>query len=1016
MPSNLPLRVSAILVVHDGATWLPEVVASITSQSRAADQIIAIDTGSTDSSLKLLQAGGIEVLSMDRTSGFGSAINFALANLPKIDDGAQEWLWLLHDDCALQAGALAELLEAVEARPAVAMAGPKLLGWHDRTHLLELGVSITANGLRWTGMEAHEYDQGQHDGIREVLSVSSAGALIRRDIFEELGGFDLNLELFRDDIDLGWRVRVAGHLVIAVSSAVAFHAQAAATERRVIDVKGAFLHRPLLLDRRNAAYVLLVNSSFMLLPWLVIQLSISALVRALGYLFAKLPGYASDEILAISAMFLHPAELIAARKVRRSHRLISARVVSTFIPSRSSQMRTAASRTIEAIRARLLPDVAPVPTESVLGMRDSEDEDLLTPVTQSSWGSLFRKPLVVAVLGLSLVTLVWARYRFGSLSGGALPASPAGAADLWRAYFSAWHEIGMGSSLATPPWVAEVALASTIFFGKIPFLLTAFFLTAPLIIFAAGYALIRKLSANKWLTVATACLYAISPVSIVAINSGRIGTLVLLILIPYLVLAVAKWAQVETVLWRNIFAVSLLITLIFSFAPAIYIALIALVGYAIVRDLRLRGKTLPEDIFRARLLRQVAIVVIPLLLTVPWSLELLRRPMRFLLEPGFVIAGGGPNLAILANPGGVGALPWWIISPISVVLVIALFSTTQARRIAEFGIVFLLGSTFLSALVVTGNGDTFKSGAFVGSLTACATLASLCAGTVMLDKIRARLQSTHVNYRHYSVGLLVVVTFLYSVSSIVWVVTVGANSPVNNARVSVLPAYLAAETNAKTLIVRQVQSNGASHQSFYIARGSDVLLGQPDVAPVQTIAITKAVQNLVEGNGLTSSLTLSAYGIKYIFLKTPASADVTRIIDGLGGFTRASATAEGIVWRVSGIAGEILFTDEKGRTTALVMELESGNIIVPDSGILTLSESYSRAWNLMQAGVRLERSKNADGLPVFRVPLQGEVTLVHDGTIRRGWISLQVIALVTVLLLALPAGRRKREISEKELA
>ena len=58
------------------------------------------------------------------------------------------------------------------------MAGPKLLGWHDRTHLLEAGISIAGNGARWTGLEPLEYDQGQHDGVHDVLAVSTAGALI----------------------------------------------------------------------------------------------------------------------------------------------------------------------------------------------------------------------------------------------------------------------------------------------------------------------------------------------------------------------------------------------------------------------------------------------------------------------------------------------------------------------------------------------------------------------------------------------------------------------------------------------------------------------------------------------------------------------------------------------------------------------------------------------------------------------------------------------------------------------
>ena len=302
MPTMKKHFVTAIIVSHNGAMWLPEVVASIAKQRREIDQVIAIDTGSDDSSVKLLKSAGINTVVAERDTGFGAAINQALAQskLKRAPEGSTEWLWLIHDDCAPAAHALTELLNAVDERPSVAMAGPKLRGWHDRNHLLEVGVSIAGNGARWTGLEYREQDQGQHDNISEVLSVSTAGALIRRDVFEELGGFDPELSLFRDDVDLGWRMHTAGHSVIAVPSAIAFHAEAASNERRQIDVAGTFLHRPLLLDRRHAAYVLLANASWWLTPIVAIQLLSASIFRAIGYLLAKLPGYALDEIAAVS--------------------------------------------------------------------------------------------------------------------------------------------------------------------------------------------------------------------------------------------------------------------------------------------------------------------------------------------------------------------------------------------------------------------------------------------------------------------------------------------------------------------------------------------------------------------------------------------------------------------------------------------------------------------------------------------------------------------------------------------
>ena len=94
-------RITALLVVHDGATWLPEVVASITSQSRNADQILAIDTGSQDASAKLLKGARIPTVTLDRTTSFGQAVQYGVSQLPAPIEGVEEWLWILHDDCAL---------------------------------------------------------------------------------------------------------------------------------------------------------------------------------------------------------------------------------------------------------------------------------------------------------------------------------------------------------------------------------------------------------------------------------------------------------------------------------------------------------------------------------------------------------------------------------------------------------------------------------------------------------------------------------------------------------------------------------------------------------------------------------------------------------------------------------------------------------------------------------------------------------------------------------------------------
>lgn len=1005
-------RVTAILVVHDGAIWLPEVVTSLATQTRSADRIIAVNTGSIDSSAKLLKGARIPTISLERDAGFGEAISYAVGQLPPTSDPLNEWIWVLHDDCSFEKDALEKLLEAISERPNVAMAGPKILGWHDRTHLLEVGISLATNGARWTGLEPAEYDQGQRDGIHEVLAVSTAGALIRRDVYEELGGFDKNLELFRDDVDFGWRARVAGHSTIVVTSALAYHAQAAASERRTIDVKGALLHRPLLLDRRNAAYVLLANASMWALPIMSLQLLTGAIFRSIGYLFAKLPGYASDEILAIVTLIVRPAELIAARRSRKKSRLISSAAVKPFIPSRLQQIRSSMARTVDALRERIIPDRAETVATSALEI--NEDEDLLTPASQRLWLLLFTRPIIAMATALFFITFLWSRNRWGAISGGALAMAPESARDLFKLYIASWHDIGMGSGLSTPIWVPIVALASLLTFGNVAAFISVFILLAPFALLSSSHRYLKTFTTNSWLAAGGSLLYALSPVAISAINAGRLGLLLFLILLPLTLPLFQKWNEIHLWSLRQTSAIALLVWLLFAFNPTVGLILISVIAYSVTRDFIAANKNFKEPIFIQRLIRYATMLTAPLLLSAPGSFSYFVRPQQFFGEIGFTVAGGGPNVAMLANPGGPGSLPWWCISPIALILLITYFSSTAARKFATPGVIFLLTGSLFSALVITGSGTTATNRTHGGVFIATATLFAIAAAVIMFDKIRTRLEQSHLNYRHFSIAMVLLVTIGYTATSTFWLATAGADSPVKTTENKILPAFLAVEKGAKTVVIRPYRQKGEQALSYYISRGREATLGEPDIAPADTPIISRAIEGLVDNTGVTSSNILSTYGIKYVFLKSPVSQEVVQTIDGLGGFSRTSATEVGIVWKVLKDTGRIKFTNYAGRE--YVLESKGVRAFVPAPGTITLTETYSDAWQVFQDGYRLAKVEDANGLPTFEVTAAGEISIVHDGRARRAWISFFIIVFITFSVLALPGGRRKSEISDREIA
>ena len=98
------------------------------------------------------------------------------------------------------------------------------------------------------------------------------------------------------------------------------------------------------------------------------------------------------------------------------------------------------------------------------------------------------------------------------------------------------------------------------------------------------------------------------------------------------------------------------------------------------------------------------------------------------------------------------------------------------------------------------------------------------------------------------------------------------------------------------------------------------------------------------------------------------------------------------------------------------MPFKGVSTYVPGPGTITLTENYSASWQIMQNGYRLQKARDDHGLPTFAVTTGGDISIYHDGTKRRAWISFFLIVLVTVVVLALPAGRRKSEISESVLA
>ena len=171
--------------------------------------------------------------------GYGAAANEVL----RLVEGESGFFCFCHDDVALDHDAVRVLVEELY-RSNAGVVGPKLVTWDDTAVLQHVGLGLDRFGEVDPITEPGEYDQEQHDAVRDVFALPSACLLVRADLFRALGGFDPSITFHGDDIDLCWRIHLRGARVVVVPQARARH-------REELEARRPDLHHDLLRARHR---------------------------------------------------------------------------------------------------------------------------------------------------------------------------------------------------------------------------------------------------------------------------------------------------------------------------------------------------------------------------------------------------------------------------------------------------------------------------------------------------------------------------------------------------------------------------------------------------------------------------------------------------------------------------------------------------------------------------------------------------------------------------------------------
>lgn len=231
--------VAVVIGNYQGEHLLPDCLTSLNTQTQLPAEVIVVDAGSTDASVAVARAHDARVL-QHSNRGLGYLYNRGA------DAAVSSLVLFLNNDVALEQGCVEQLASALAAEPLRFAADAHQLDWRGLR-------TIHARTTLSRGHLLREYLPGLHldpvspaEGIVATVSAHGAAMLVRRDFFNDLGGFDETFFMEWEDLDLCWRAWLRGWPSVYVPEAIVRHRVGAVTTAAIAPRRSASSHHNLI--------------------------------------------------------------------------------------------------------------------------------------------------------------------------------------------------------------------------------------------------------------------------------------------------------------------------------------------------------------------------------------------------------------------------------------------------------------------------------------------------------------------------------------------------------------------------------------------------------------------------------------------------------------------------------------------------------------------------------------------------------------------------------------------------
>ena len=215
MKHKTTTKIGVIIVNYNSLEHLEQCIAAICAQVTPFDKIVVIDNGDNNIYSKFTWPMNSQYIQVGYNSGFAKANNIALHNMKDC-----QWVALINPDVYLDEDWLKCMNNARREYPQMKSFSSRLLMANDTSKVDGLGDNYHISGLAWR----HAHGKRWRGAVeKEVFSACAAAAMYQYDALMEVGGFDESFFCYFEDVDLGFRLRLAGNRCLLVPTAIAHH-------------------------------------------------------------------------------------------------------------------------------------------------------------------------------------------------------------------------------------------------------------------------------------------------------------------------------------------------------------------------------------------------------------------------------------------------------------------------------------------------------------------------------------------------------------------------------------------------------------------------------------------------------------------------------------------------------------------------------------------------------------------------------------------------------------------------